>query len=161
MTTNDEIKKTEFCDLTEKPDGYTSNNRAELYERASRRAASDFVSFINEQIIRHDLQELKTLLPHGSGIDREWCFYAYPEYIRADNAFHVMDKNGHYAGFVHFSAFLQFNDGKWELQELELNEDQICMIILAYSNCLDNAPDLDNLGDYLFETIQNALEEEK
>jgi hypothetical protein len=46
---------------------------------------------------------LKETLPHGSGIDCDWCFtFQKNGKIKCSNSWHKMDDNGFYCGFTDF-----------------------------------------------------------
>ncbi len=53
-----------------------------------------------------DLEKLRELLPHGSGIDGEWHIERCGKRIVADCSYHRMDENGYYDGWQDFRVTL-------------------------------------------------------
>lgn len=52
-------------------------------------------------------EKLRDILPHGSGIDCNWCIYtAKNGNIQAKNAFHAMTEDGYYDGYMNFTVFI-------------------------------------------------------
>lgn len=49
------------------------------------------------------LDELKKVLPHGSGIDYDWELEECGKYIYAKNAYHYMNEYGFYDGILPFT----------------------------------------------------------
>lgn len=55
-----------------------------------------------------DIQDwLDRVLPHGSGINCDWCFdWQQNGKVTASNAYHCMDDNGFYCGYADFTIKL-------------------------------------------------------
>lgn len=54
-------------------------------------------------------KDLLDVLPHGSGIDLKWRFYANEQNIYAYNAWHCMNEHGYYDGWADFSIVFPQN----------------------------------------------------
>ena len=51
-----------------------------------------------------DLDALRDVLPHGSGIDCDWTFHENRDgSVRCSNAWHAMNDHGYYCGYIPFS----------------------------------------------------------
>lgn len=71
----------------------------------------------NGNHLPHDIQErliaIIDELPHGSGIDSDWCYYETKGYHCLTNSYHCMNKNGYYDGWMDFTVKMPksiFND---------------------------------------------------
>jgi hypothetical protein len=108
---------------------------------------------------------LHEILPHGSGIDCEWEIEeVYTESFKCYNYFHVMDGNGYYCGYIPFQCTVFFfQDKGFSLGELKITKHIIDLIQSDYKlpngELDESAPFLDDLDDYLFETIEYSLEQ--
>jgi hypothetical protein len=100
--------------------------------------------------------QLLDKLPHGSGIDCDWRIEYKDGFLYASNSWHAMDPNGYYCGYVDFTAKI---DELGQLVDVDVNEHQIEDITSDYEDSAD-APYLDDLDDYLFETINYNLNAE-
>lgn len=54
--------------------------------------------------------QLKEILPSGSGVDYEWTFRENSKFIYAENAFHYMNEDGFYDGTLPFTLRIPKND---------------------------------------------------
>ena len=60
-----------------------------------------------------DLDALKDVLPHGSGIDADWEFRENADgSVRCFNAWHAMNEHGYYCGWIPFGFSVRIEDGK-------------------------------------------------
>lgn len=99
-------------------------------------------------------------LPHGSGIDCNWDWdMGEDEILSLTNDYHAMDNNGMYCGYVHFKVIVCFIDDKFDF-DVNMSQDDIDNIIADYEEIVNedgeietNAPYLDDLQDYLYQTI--------
>lgn len=98
--------------------------------------------------------------PHGSGINSNWDWEFDEELcLSLHNYYHAMDNNGMYCGYVHFEVIISFVDGKFGF-DVTVSQDDIDNIIANYEETVNeygeietNAPYLDGLQDYLYQTI--------
>lgn len=100
-------------------------------------------------------------LPHGSGIDCKWNWGTDEDDLTLSltNDYHAMDNNGMYCGYVHFEVIVCFIDDKFDF-DVNVSQDDIDRIIEDYEEIVNedseietNAPYLDDLQDYLYQTI--------
>ena len=91
-------------------------------------------------------------LPHGSGIDSGCTIdeqESTPDKIKIDSAFHTMDENGFYCGWIHFSVILTPSlefDFNLDFTDVQNNSD------------LDQW-ESDSLFDYIYQTFDFSLRE--
>ena len=50
-----------------------------------------------------DLERLKELLPHGSGIDCDWELERKGDYVYCQNSYHTMNEHGYYDKYADFT----------------------------------------------------------
>ena len=112
-----------------------------------------------------NFDELKEKLPHGSGIDCDWKLENETEdQTIVSNYWHAMDTNGYYCGYVYFEVKL---DKQGNLLDVEVDQESIDAILKDYEPedqesesdeyTESFAPYLDDLDDYLYETINYCL----
>jgi hypothetical protein len=66
-------------------------------------------------------EKLNDTLPHGSGIDCDWCFtFQKNGKIRCSNSWHKMNDNGFYCGFTDFYFTLMFADRRIILSPVKM-----------------------------------------
>ncbi len=122
-----------------------------------RKKRTDLSPFLWNGIIPDELEDY---LPHGSGIDSDWQidFNDATQNIECVNAYHAMDENGVYAGWVRFQVEipairpLDFN--------VVVNEQDVARIDAAYAAEEPNdwAPYLDNLDEVISEEVRHSLQ---
>lgn len=104
---------------------------------------------VRQQIIKTPpltIAILQEILPHGSGIDLRWEIEEEINHFVAHNAFHVMDENGYYVDWAHFTIRipktnpLEFELDWYDEDARELNEQYM-------------------IQDYLEETIHYYIEQ--
>jgi hypothetical protein len=70
-------------------------------------------------------EKLNATLPHGSGIDCDWCFtFQKNGKIRCANSWHKMDGNGYYCGFTNFYFTVMFADGHIILSPVRMSSGE-------------------------------------
>jgi hypothetical protein len=118
-----------------------------------------------ENIVDDIKEELTKALPHGSGIDSDWLVEQGAGLVfSCYNSYHSMDNNGYYCGHVRFEVKIDLNS--LEVLSVDVNQQDIKDIEKEYEteeedpdDLYDNpCPYLNDLGDYLFESITQSLE---
>jgi len=103
--------------------------------------------------------EVGRLLPHGSGIDSEWRIeHREDTTFCCHNSFHAMDVNGMYCGYV---GFMVVFDALTKEFVVEVSAEDIKFIYADYEEEggeESNAPYLDDLDEYLYQTLDASLE---
>lgn len=75
---------------------------------------------VRESVAVEPGKELVRLLPHGSGIDDNWKLEQIDgDTLRVSNAWHYMDGNGYYVGWVPFSVDIS-RSGDYEVQPFDV-----------------------------------------
>jgi hypothetical protein len=71
------------------------------------------------------IEKLTATLPHGSGIDCDWCFtFQKNGKIRCSNSWHKMNNNGFYRGYTDFYFKLMFADGHIILSSVKMSRGE-------------------------------------
>ena len=73
-----------------------------------------------------NVEQLKEILPHGSGIDSDWEFEEHKNgNVTCKNYFHVMNEWGGYDGYMPFKFTLYLNkENKIDFNKLICNENK-------------------------------------
>jgi hypothetical protein len=118
--------------------------------------------------------ELVHALPHGSGIDCAWSITQKQGLVfECSNAFHAMDQNGFYCGYVDFKVTINLGhlhnrdfivsvskeDRKAIEKDYEPSESDLEEYGEEYCNENNPCPYLDDLEDYLYDTIGYSIED--
>jgi len=104
------------------------------------------------------------VLPHGAGIDCDWHIEKSTGLnFTCNNAYHVLDGNGFYCGYVNFQVLFNANTKEFELS---LNRENIEEIYREYTTeeptdefSEDPCPYLDDLDDDIYDRIQCSIED--
>jgi hypothetical protein len=107
-------------------------------------------------------EEIKSLLPHGSGIDCIWHVNHVKDLVfDCHNSYHAMDQNGFYCGYVDFIVRIDLLTKDFDV---EVCQQDIEAIVGGYEEYIEgddvetNAPYLEDLGDYLHQAVSHNLE---
>lgn len=115
-----------------------------------------------QKVIDNLENEIVKALPHGSGIDCDWKVNRVDNLtFDCHNSYHAMDQNGMYCGYVDFIVRIDLLTKDFDV---EVCEQDIESIVGDYDEYIEgddvetNAPYLDNLDDYLYQTVDQAIE---
>ena len=118
---------------------------------------------------KYAIADVQSKIAHGSGIDADWRYEFDGTKLCAYNSYHAMDANGMYAGWIDFTAIIEYGmkNSKFGIRSTDVmvNEDMIESILSDYeldedeaSNYEDmeyesNEPYLDDLPEFLWSQI--------